>query len=186
MVSRCLGFLASWFWIYCLLGFLIVWFLVFLFLGFLVSKFVGFEVSWFLGFQVYWFLGLKVDWFLSVLVSEFQRFKNNICLNIWIPHYPVSISCFWIDTDPICKILKKFLGRASKILGAGLFEHIPEHRFPCFDISQNNVKIDLGVSLVFLFRYLGVSQIKNNRFGESWSRPPGPRTIQMRGFRVFQ
>ena len=35
-------------------------------------------------------------------------------------------------------------------------------------------------------KYLGASQITNNWFGESWSRPSGPETIKTLTFRVLQ
>ena len=53
-------------------------------------------------------------------------------------------------------------------------------------ISNNNI-FEHGLILFLGFlKYLGVLNIKNNCFGESWSRPPGPRTIKMRGLGVSQ
>ena len=34
-------------------------------------------------------------------------------------------------------------------------------------------------------KYFGAFEIKNNSFGESWSRPPSPETMKMMGVRVF-
>ena len=47
-------------------------------------------------------------------------------------------------------------------------------------MSQNVVFEIVAFFFVFV-AYLGAFKIKNNWFGESWSRAPGPRTIKMKG-----
>ena len=57
--------------------------------------------------------------------------------------------------------------------------------FQDFDISQKNMfeKVS-GFSLNYL-KHSGVSKDKSYWFWESWSRPLGPKTMNMEGFRVF-
>ena len=49
--------------------------------------------------------------------------------------------------------------------------------FNYFDISRNSRFRKWFGDFLDLLKVLGVPKIKNNWFGESWSRPPGPETI---------
>ena len=63
--------------------------------------------------------------------------------------------------------------------------HVPS--FSRFEISRFPKTILLIMRLDFL-GFLNVSRwfkIKSNWFGESWSRPPGPKSMKMTGVRVF-
>ena len=51
--------------------------------------------------------------------------------------------------------------------------------------AQHNIINNSFIFLLDCLKYLGVSNVENNWFWEAWSRPPGPKTIQIRGFELL-
>ena len=116
----------------------------------------------------------------------------------------ISIARLWIDIDPIfntkipfhvfwrywshiqgfhkipCHVFWK-----SGVVGPRLFQTFQNARFPKFWDAHNHIFRNRFVFSWFLLKYIGVPKNKSNWFWESWSRPLGPKTMIMMGFRVF-
>ena len=123
-----------------------------------IQKFQSFKVSGFRVSQVWKFQIFKV--------SKFQNFKN-------------SISCLFIEIDPMSKMSKNLLDRTSRCL-VRAFSKLSKR--PIFEMSRFPKiifpKNEPGVFLNYLELY-NVVNIRNNWFGESGSRPAGPKIINI-------
>ena len=115
----------------------------------------SFKVSKFKSFKVLKFRKIKVSKFRSFIISDIKNLLK-------LPDK--SITCF-----------QNAWGTHSKTLNLSNSQ-----------ISRNNMSgTCVGILFLDYFECPGVSTDKYYWFGESWSRPPGPRKIIMRGLRVI-
>ena len=112
---------------------------------------------------------MKIRNFQSFKVPNFQKF-----------HF-MFLNKYW----SLIHDSRDFVIRISKFVSVAAFSIV----FFCSisEISRSPKMVLSQSDWVFLFRlkYLGVSEVEHNRFWDSWSRLPGPRSIKMMGLRVF-
>ena len=93
---------------------------------------------------------------------------------------------FLIDIDPIFKISKTLSDGSQGFSGARLFLNFQVFRIPRFRDFQTDYFSKMIWDL-FLNRLeeFGVSKVENNRFGESWARPPSQKIMKIMTFLIF-
>ena len=71
--------------------------------------------------------------------------------------------------------------QSEGLLGRATIENSLICDFRCFEIFQRISSRNDVVCFLYLSEYLGVPKIKYNWFWESWSRPLGPKSMEMKG-----
>ena len=121
------------------------------------------------------FLWLTINRDLAIVLIplfEITKFPIHVFLRYWSHiQYQVFMSCFLEDIDPIFKNFKRSIRHIFRIFQCASFPIFQRTRYSRSGNFENKIFQEwLGIFLEFCSNLVS-PKLKNNWFGESWTRP---------------